>query len=599
MDLPRRTVLAALAGLAGTALWPLGAHAAPGETVHVVYGAPGPRDQAEELRDVIGATLGPAVAGGLRLARLRGGWIVVYDRSDVRDPADAAIAAAVATRHDTLLRAALELDGVIATTLPASALSDTWDVRYGPPGAVDTLQARWAVVASVLGPGVAKDLVVAERVDGTAHLVWQRRGERARTEEIARHHASLLARRGIGAEAVPTVGEVPRFDAASAQAEPSSDTPVIVVTEGTDTVRIEVRTTDRPAPAPRLAPVAPLPDLPPIPVEAAPAPRVEVPEAPSVEDRDEPDDLILDTGMSDTDSMLADGASDRTPDTDLPLADTGDLDPPSSPDDPALAMPLEDAIEGYVKAWRAEGRLESIERTAWIVYDLEKDETLADINADVSLQAASMIKPFVAVAFLHEVAAGRLVYGPRSQSMMERMIQISDNAATNWLMKAVGGPAATARLLKRHYPAMARNLRLVEYIPRDGRTYLNKASCRDYVALLRAMWRSELPRSAELRRVMNLPGADRLFTRVPEIPAGTSVYDKTGTTAMCVGDMGVLVAPRRDGGSYAYVIVGVVERSTRAEAFTTWVRARADLIRGVSGLTYRWLAARHDLLTAR
>ncbi len=47
--------------------------------------------------------------------------------------------------------------------------------------------------------------------------------------------------------------------------------------------------------------------------------------------------------------------------------------------------------------------------------------------------------------------------------------------------------------------------------------------------------------------MMSLHGIDRLYTDVPSVPEGTRVYNKTGSTAMCCGDMGILVArgPRR------------------------------------------------------
>ena len=59
---------------------------------------------------------------------------------------------------------------------------------------------------------------------------------------------------------------------------------------------------------------------------------------------------------------------------------------------------------------------------------------------------------------------------------MRRMIQRSDNRATNWIMRQVGGPRAIERVLKKNYPAMFTKTSIVEYIPAGGRTYRNKAS---------------------------------------------------------------------------------------------------------------------------
>ena len=53
-----------------------------------------------------------------------------------------------------------------------------------------------------------------------------------------------------------------------------------------------------------------------------------------------------------------------------------------------------------------------------MVYDLEKNKSVVDINADKEFQAASMIKPFVALAFFHQVKLGKLKYGPKSRRKM-------------------------------------------------------------------------------------------------------------------------------------------------------------------------------------
>ena len=110
---------------------------------------------------------------------------------------------------------------------------------------------------------------------------------------------------------------------------------------------------------------------------------------------------------------------------------------------------LEAQIERYIKGLRARGSIRSSERTAWVVQDLTSGRKLASINEDTSLQAASMIKPYLALAFFHQVREGRLIYGPESKRHMELMIQKSNNPSTNWVMRQTGGPAATQALLKR------------------------------------------------------------------------------------------------------------------------------------------------------
>ena len=257
--------------------------------------------------------------------------------------------------------------------------------------------------------------------------------------------------------------------------------------------------------------------------------------------------------------------------------------------------PLETQIERYIKSLRAKSVISRNERTAWVVYDLTSNQKLASINENSSLQAASMIKPYLALAFFHQVEAGRIIYGSKSRRQMELMIQKSNHDSTHWVMNQTGGPAATAALLKRHYPALCQQLHLVEYIPAGGRTYRNRGSAGDYTRFLQELWKRQLPRSEEILRIMGLPGIDRLYTDAKRVPSGTRVYNKTGSTAMCCGDMGILVARGRNGRSYPYLVVGIIESSSRSKSYGSWISRRADVIREVSNLSYLAMKSRHPL----
>lgn len=256
---------------------------------------------------------------------------------------------------------------------------------------------------------------------------------------------------------------------------------------------------------------------------------------------------------------------------------------------------LEAAVEAFIKARRRDGTLRPGERTAWVVYDFLNEEKLVSINEDVPMEAASLIKPFIALAYFHEVAAGRRRYGPSERRRMEAMIQRSDNPATNWLLRRLGGPARVQELLKREYGGVLADLSLVEYIPRGGRTYRNKASAHDYSRFLFALWNGDLPRSEEIRRLMHLPGRDRIYTGAKGVPAGTEVYNKTGSTARLCGDMGILVAEDRNGEEVPYIVVGLIEAEREAAHYSRWIRRRGDVIRGVSDLVYKAMADRHGL----
>ncbi|MDJ0958231.1 MAG: serine hydrolase [Arenicellales bacterium] len=253
------------------------------------------------------------------------------------------------------------------------------------------------------------------------------------------------------------------------------------------------------------------------------------------------------------------------------------------------------AVERYIKSLRRKGRISNDERTAWSVYDFTTGKKLVGINEDVQFQAASLVKPFFAMAFFHKVRKGGLLYGPKSRRHMERMIQYSNNHSTNWVMRQVGGPRAMHSILRSKYPQIFQDTHIVEYIPVNGRTYRNKASAHDYSRFLYALWNEDIPGAREIKRLMSLPGPDRLYTGARAIPKGTLVYNKTGSTARLCGDMGILVVKGKDGKRYPYTLVGVIEKRGRARNYGSWIRSRGNVIRKVSNLVYAGISQQHGL----
>lgn len=259
------------------------------------------------------------------------------------------------------------------------------------------------------------------------------------------------------------------------------------------------------------------------------------------------------------------------------------------------ALDLEAAVEAYIKNLRRDGRISEDERTGWSVYDFTTGKKLVTINEEIQFQAASLIKPFIAAAFFHKVDQGDLVYGPKSRRQMELMIQHSNNWATNWVMRQVGGPKTVQSILQGNYPSIFRATHIVEYIPAGGRTYRNKASAHDYSRFLYAIWNDEIAGAQEIKRLMALPGPDRIFTGAEEVPNGTQVFNKTGSTARLCADMGILSVEGPDGKRYPYTLIGIIEKQNKARNFTAWIHSRGEVIRDVSDIVYRGIARRHAL----
>ncbi len=59
--------------------------------------------------------------------------------------------------------------------------------------------------------------------------------------------------------------------------------------------------------------------------------------------------------------------------------------------------------------------------------------------------------------------------------------------------------------------------------------------------------------------------------------------------------MGILIVKGKDGRSYPYTLIGIIEKQNRARHYGSWIRARGDVIRNVSNLVYREIADRHSL----
>jgi beta-lactamase class A len=250
-------------------------------------------------------------------------------------------------------------------------------------------------------------------------------------------------------------------------------------------------------------------------------------------------------------------------------------------------------VETYIKDLRRKGQISKDERTGWSVYDFTTGEKLVTINEETQFQAASLIKPFIAAAFFHRVKKKELIYGPRSRRHMKRMIHYSNNPSTNWVMRQVGGPRAVQQILEQHYPGIFRATSIVEYIPAGGKTYRNKASARDYSRFLYALWKGKIVGTREIKRLMSLPGADRIYTGVESVPIGTRVLNKTGSTARLCADMGILSVQGPGGKRYPYTLIGIIEKQEKASNYNAWIRSRAEVIRDVSDIVYEGIARRH------
>lgn len=267
---------------------------------------------------------------------------------------------------------------------------------------------------------------------------------------------------------------------------------------------------------------------------------------------------------------------------------------------------LERLIERQIDGERSGGNVAGDERTAWIVYDHSTGEKLVSINEAMPMQTASMKKILVAFYDLNR-------FGDRHWSHLKRMIQFSDNVSTNWVMSHSGGPNRIQKFLREEYANIFQGTNINDYIPLtksemerakrlglsvpSGRSYYsNLVSAHDYSRFLHALWNRELPYSKELLELMALPNRNRLYDGARKVPAGTAVYHRTGSSARCCGDVGILVAKGKDGKRYPYTIIGIIEKNSRASDYFGWRKSRGDVIRRVSNTVYEYMKQRHNLI---
>lgn len=255
---------------------------------------------------------------------------------------------------------------------------------------------------------------------------------------------------------------------------------------------------------------------------------------------------------------------------------------------------LQIRVNELVQRQRRQGLISRNERTAWSVYDFNTKTKLVSINENSTMQAASMVKVFVALAYfyLNKQAPSKYPYHTKERRLMELMLVKSSNYATNQLMKMCRGPANVARLCKvatgNRYP----QLRIVEYIPAGGRTYRNRASASDYSRFLYDLWYNKLPHSAEIKRIMSIRNRDRI--QMNRMPSQIKVYDKTGSTGMLCGDMGII---QLGNSRQAYTFIGIIQKSRKTRRYRTWIRARSKAMRQVSGLVYDYMDSRYRILS--
>jgi beta-lactamase class A len=547
-----------------------------------------------DYKDRLENVFSPEVSGKLIVVGLGNQYGIVYDqkKSSLSSPQ-------ILARHKEVLAKAGLRPPIVVKEKEYYRL---YNISYGVGSSLNDLKDQYQDVSRILGKEVGKGLCIQKIDSNTYALLYLRRGEVRATYQLAQKQAKALKKEGIktavmpenndpivfGLASRPHAAEVKTAAKQSRQQEKTASS--AEVAEQVAAISREIaqsaskeqaapkeQATQKEQPAPKEQPAAKEQAVPKeqIVQKEQPAPKEQVIQSEQTAAKEpmiQRDEAVLREAPVAKEILAEAEASAATR---------------ANPD-------FGRSIESFIQGQREKRKLTSDESTGWMVYDLSRNEILVDINSDQVFQAASMIKPYIALAYFHQVQNGKLQYTQESRRKMEAMIQHSNNSAANWLMRKVGGPEECEAILRGSYGFIFKNTQIKEYIPAGGRTYCNTSIPSDYIRFLQALWLKKLPYESEMRRLMALPKRGRLYDGTP-IPEGTQVYSKTGTTAHLCGDMGILVAQTRAGQPYPYAMVGIIETQARPSDYGNWMLTRGNIIRQVSTLVYQELKKQHNL----
>ncbi len=270
---------------------------------------------------------------------------------------------------------------------------------------------------------------------------------------------------------------------------------------------------------------------------------------------------------------------------------------------------LEAGILNYMKENYELKRLNINDNLSIIIEDLEKEEILASIHPYKSIKSASTIKVPILHAYMIQRSEGNLIENSNNKELIEKMIRFSSNSSTNAVIELLGGLAKIQQILEK--TKMYKQIRLIEYIPENGRSYGNTISVADLNRLFRELWFQRIigakysgeqnrQVSIEMLNLLKLPGYPWLKDR---IKAGTcysanktvKLWDKTGFVKGSNGNAGI-VEISTPFGRKAYSIVIFIERKdfdSITENARVWFEQASMHMRRISEMTYAYFSKRY------
>lgn len=216
--------------------------------------------------------------------------------------------------------------------------------------------------------------------------------------------------------------------------------------------------------------------------------------------------------------------------------------------------PLEEEIEGLIAGKSGQ----------WSVYlkNLETEEEL--VYNSVQMQPASVIKLFRMVALYQAAQRSELELTEELLKLAEKMITVSDNAASNEIVAALGQGSFEAGVKRVTQTAQELGctqtqdeMMLFDYDPGFLVPGHNLTTVQDCGIILEQIYRKEcVSPQYDQEMLYLLLGQTRRWKIPALLPGGARVANKTGETDDIQADVGIVFSPKCD-----YVICVIVNKT--------------------------------------
>jgi beta-lactamase class A len=253
--------------------------------------------------------------------------------------------------------------------------------------------------------------------------------------------------------------------------------------------------------------------------------------------------------------------------------------------------PLHEAVEQEILYLKGSRRLQTGDEISVQIYDLLENKMLVDIDGDKARNAASVIKPYVMLAVYEQIARQEMTETPNISRQVFRMITISDNQATNTLIRQLGqgdyqqGIVAVNALVRK-YGFQQTVVR--ELIPDGGKTYRNRTSAADTTLFFKLLYEQKLVNShysQKMTDILTKNVHERIKTQQIK-QDGVAVADKTGYVRGLNADCGIVFQKNHQGQGRDYILSIFIENKDRP-ADGSWGRRKSAVIRYLSDRIYR------------